>query len=81
LIMPDMREITEDVKNEMKLSFIKDRLSWKWMFKWKSEEEMEELLPIQSIWEILNNEEFVQYLYNKWIDIEELKKQLTNVSE
>lgn len=81
LIMPDMREISQDVKNEMKLSFIKDRLSWKWMFKWKSEEEMEELLPIQSIWEILNNEEFVQYLYNKWIDIEKLEKQLTNMSE
>lgn len=81
MFAPDYREMADNAKYEVSLSLIQDRLNWKWIFKWKSEEEIEELVPMQSIMDTLQNEEFIQYLYNQWIDIEELEKQLTNISE
>lgn len=81
MFAPDFREVADEVQYEVGLDLIKQRLNWKWVFKWKSEEEMEELLPMQAIMDTLQDEEFMQYLYKKWIDIEKLEKQLTNISE
>jgi hypothetical protein len=81
MFAPDTREMANDVQYEISLDLIKQRLNWKWVFKWKSEEEIEELLPMQTIMDTLQDEEFMQYLYNQWIDIEDIEKQLTNISE
>lgn len=81
MFAPDTREMANDVQYEVSLDLIKQRLNWKWVFKWKSEEEIEELLPMQTIMDTLQDEEFMQYLYNQWIDIEDIEKQLTNMSE
>lgn len=81
MFAPDFREMTEDSQYVVSLGLIKQRLNWKWAFKWKSEEEMEELLPMQTIIDTLQDEGFMQYLYKKWIDIEDLEKQLTNMEE
>ncbi len=81
MFAPDYKEIFENSKDEISLSLIKDRLNWEWLFKWKTDEEMEEMMSMQSIMEKLQDKDFLQYLYNQWIDIDELEELLTNINE